>query len=94
MIILKILIPIILIVVGSLELGKAVLASDDKAISLAITALTKKVLAAIIIFFIPTIIKFAFSLVSNFSSTVENFTDCTVCMNDIEECNKLIKNAK
>lgn len=94
LIVLKILVPIILIIMGSLELGKAVIASDDKAISLAITSLTKKAIAAVIIFFVPSIIKFAFSLVSNFSSTVESYMDCTTCVNDIEECDVLIETAK
>ena len=52
----KIAIPIILIVLGMIDLGKAVISSDDKAISKSIKSLAMRVVAAVCIFFVPTII--------------------------------------
>lgn len=49
-------IPIILILMGTIDLGKAVLASDDKEIKAAQGRLIKRVLYAVVIFFMATIV--------------------------------------
>jgi len=54
--ILQIGIPIILIVMGSIDLGKAVLSSDDKEIKGATSKLIKRAIAAIAVFFVTTIV--------------------------------------
>ena len=53
---LKIVVPIVLIIMAFVELGKAVVSNDDKAIKTAVSALIKKTIAAVIIFFIPILI--------------------------------------
>ena len=77
----KIVIPLLLLILGMFDLGKAVVASDDKAISKATTALVKRAAAAIIIFFIPTIIGFVFSIVAGFNTEIENnYVKCKSCL--------------
>lgn len=49
-------IPIILIIMGSIDLGKAVLSSDDKEIKGATSKLIKRAIAAVAIFFVVTIV--------------------------------------
>lgn len=58
-------IPIILIIMGSIDLGKAVLSSDDKAIKAAQGALVKRCIAAVAVFFVVTIVNLIFSLFGN-----------------------------
>ena len=78
----KIVIPILLIIFGSIDLGKAVVASDDKAIKGATTILVKRLIAAIIIFFIPTIVMWIFRAVSTYRSMENsiNFRNCETCV--------------
>ena len=45
-------IPIILIIMGSIDLGKAVMSSDDKEIKGATSKLIKRVIMAVAIFFV------------------------------------------
>ena len=59
----KIVIPIILIILGIVDIGKAVISSDDKAISKAAKSLLMRVIAAVCIFFVPTIVSFVIQLV-------------------------------
>ena len=93
MMIFKIVIPLLLLILGMFDLGKAVVASDDKAINKATTALVKRAVAAIIIFFIPTIIGFAFSIVNGFQNdkAVKNnyarCRDCLVSPTNADKCN-------
>lgn len=49
-------IPILLIVMGSIDLGKAVMSSDDKEIKGATSKLIKRAIAAVAVFFVTTIV--------------------------------------
>lgn len=55
-------IPIILIIMGSIDLGKAVLSSDDKEIKGATGKLIKRAIAAIAVFFVATIVSLLMGL--------------------------------
>ena len=54
--IIKIVVPIILLIMGAIDLAKAVLASDDKEIKAATSKLTKRAIAAAAVFFAVTIV--------------------------------------
>ncbi len=56
LVIFRIIVPVLLIIFGMVDLGKAVVSSDEKAISKSTGALIKKLIAALFIFFLPTII--------------------------------------
>jgi len=49
-------IPILLILMGTIDLGKAVLSSDDKEIKGATSKLIKRAIAAVAVFFVATIV--------------------------------------
>jgi len=56
-------IPIVLILMGTIDLGKAVMASDDKEIKAAQGRLIKRVIYAVIIFFMVTIVSLVMDLI-------------------------------
>ena len=93
LLIFKIVIPIIIIILGMLDLGKAVVASDEKAIQKSAKALLMRVLAGIAIFFVPTIVGLIFSLVGSFNTDVKEpyriCRDCVVSPNR-ESCTKYV----
>ena len=70
--VLKIVIPIILVVLGIVDIGKAVLSSDEKLIKDGVMKLVKRVIAAVIIFFIPTVINVLFQFIGGFSESIRN----------------------
>lgn len=77
----KILIPVILIIMGTIDLGKAIVSSDDKAISKSISSFAKRIIIAVAIFFIPTIIGLSFDLVTEFSQDIkEDYSNCLDCL--------------
>ncbi|MDO5568610.1 MAG: hypothetical protein Q4G04_00655 [bacterium] len=55
-------IPIILIVLGSIDLGKAVIASDDKKVKEAQGMLIKRCIYAVAVFFVVTIVSLVFGI--------------------------------
>ena len=78
----KIVIPIILIVFGMLDLGKAVVGSKDDDIKKAVKQLAMRAVAAVVIFFIPTLVSMILGLVSNFQSSGarDDFNVCRECI--------------
>lgn len=81
--ILKILIPVILLVLGIIGLGKAVIADDDKEIKTQVNKLIKKFIAAVLIFFLPSIVKACFGLVDQFNGEVkEGYINCVNYITD------------
>ena len=71
-------IPIILIVIGTFDMMKAVVASKEDEIKAAQKLLIKRVVYAVIIFLIPTLVYLVFNIVSNTDgiSGTGNFWDC------------------
>ena len=70
-------IPIILIVMGSIDLGKAVLSSDDKEIKGATTKLIKRAIAAVAVFFVATFVSLLMGMFgkSGANSSIEGTTE-------------------
>lgn len=88
----KIIIPILLIVWGMLDLGKAVVAAKDDEIKKATKSLAMRAISAVAIFFVPTIVGIVLGLISNFSDSgaKEDWDTCRICItspNDSECAN-------
>ena len=75
----KIVIPLLLIVFGMVDLGKAVVSSDDKAISKAVGMLIRRFIAAVVVFFIPTIVNALFTALG-LISTKSDWPLCVRCV--------------
>ena len=90
-IIAKIMVPIILIVVGSISFFNAMMADDAKAIHKATSDLIRNLIIAVVVFFIPTIVNSVMSLVTKDDSP---FSNCKTCLSDtVEKCDILIDSA-
>lgn len=69
--IIKILIPVALIFFGMLDLGKAVMGSDEKAMKESQSRLIKRFMYAILVFLIVSLVQVIFGFVSNADSESE-----------------------
>ena len=98
----KILVPVILIVLLTIDLMKAFLAGEDKAITSAKETGIRRIIAAIIVFFIPTILNVILLNVAdykdnNYMSTTEGeWKSCAICYADPNgtSCEGLLKTAQ
>lgn len=93
----KIVIPVLLIIFGMIDLGKAVIASKSDEVKKATSSLAMRAVAAVAIFLIPTIIGFVMSFVSDFKDSGAQ-ADFNVCKNCITrpngtDCANLAKEA-
>lgn len=78
--IVKIVLPVILIILGIIAFGKAVISDDEKEIKTAVSSLIKKFVIAVVIFFIPNIIMGLFHAVNAASNTVAESSRCVNCI--------------
>ncbi len=69
-------IPIMLIIMGTIDLGKAVLSSDDKEIKGATSKLVKRAIAAVAVFFVPIIVNTVMKMIGDASVKEGSFTKC------------------
>ena len=96
MLIFKIVIPILLIIWGMLDLGKAVIAAKDDEIKKSVKSLAMRAVAAVVVFFIPTIVGLVMGLISDFKNTAkDDWKVCRICITDPhdDECNHLASDA-
>lgn len=76
--IIQIAIPIILVVLCTFDLGKAVIGSDDKENKKVLKKALKRCIYAILIFFIVTIVNLIFTIVGTITEneTLEKWSEC------------------
>lgn len=78
----KIVIPLIIIALGIMEFAKAIVASDEKAISKAATSLGKRLILGVAVFLVPTIVSLVMSMISTVVDTDVNIDACQKCLLD------------
>ncbi len=72
--VLKIFIPVALVFFGMLDLGKAVIASDDKAMKENQSKLIKRFIYAVLVFLIVSLVQVIFGFVAKADESSENST--------------------
>lgn len=84
----KVVVPIILIAVGIIDLAKAVTANDDKVMKEATSKLIRRIVYAILIFFVVAIVQLVFNVLGSAQSQSGSTNQDTVKKNDISACIK------
>lgn len=79
---LQVLVPISIIILGSLDLLKAVAAQKEDEIKKGQQVFIKRLVGAAIVFFVFAIVKFVISIVSDNSTSIINCVDCFLKNND------------
>lgn len=72
----KIAVPILLIIFGMLDLGKAVMAQKEDEIKKGQQMFVKRLIAAAIVFFVVVIVQFAISLIESADATDSSTWTC------------------
>ncbi len=94
--IIKVLIPIIIIVLGIMDLTKAILASKDDAVDSAVKGLLVRLAIGFAIFFIPLIISTIFAFIKDASPYIAKADACQACLLRplSNKCNGYVSEAK
>ena len=88
-IIVKIVVPLILIIMGSIDFGKAVVSSKEDEIKKSAKTFALRAASGIIIFFIPTIVTIIMGLITSFTSSgaKADYEVCRTCIMKPDKCN-------
>jgi len=76
--VIRIAVPILLIIFGMIDMGKAVMAQKEDDIKKGQQTLIKRVIAAVIVFFVITIVSMLVSFLANEDASVVNCFNCFV----------------
>ena len=76
----KIVIPILLIIWGMIDLGRAVIAGKDDEIKKSTKSLAMRAIAAVVIFLLPTIVSMFMGLIGSFSQVENDWKTCRTCI--------------
>ena len=82
----KIIIPILLIVLGSLDFGKAVVNQADEEIKKAGKSLAFRAVAALIIFILPSVVAMVIEWAMDVSGTEMDYETCLDCVKSPSQC--------
>ena len=80
----QIVIPILLVIFGMIDMGKAVMAQKEDEIKKGQQTLIKRIIAAVIVFFVVTIVKMVIGFLANDDANIVN---CLNCFIDAEVAN-------
>lgn len=79
-------IPVILIVLGMIDLGKAVTSNDEKQMKEAQKTLIKRVIYAVLVLFIVAIVRFVFSALAPTDESKTKVSGCINCFINKKDC--------
>lgn len=82
----KIIIPILIIVMGVIDFFKVITSSKAEDVPKASRSLAMRMIAGVVIFFIPVFIEFFFSLIDDWSDYKTSYSICTKCLFDPGSC--------
>ena len=84
--IIKIVVPIILIVLGMIDLSKAVTSGNNDALKKSLVNFLKRSIACILVFFVPSFINIIFHMVDGWDNVESDFSTCMNCLTGSDGC--------
>ena len=84
--IVKIIVPIILIIMGSLDMSKAVIDKNNDAIQKALIVFLKRAIAAVLVFLAPNIILGLFHMIDGMDNFDSAYSTCVDCILGSSSC--------
>lgn len=82
----KIIIPILIIIFGVIDFFKIITSGKPEELPKAAQSILMRCIAGVIIFFIPAIINFIFTLVDDFNDYSSSYSECTKCLVNPNDC--------
>lgn len=83
----QIAIPVVLILLGTIDLFKGITANKEDEIKKGQQMFIKRLIYGAIIFFVVIAVKFVISIIAD-ATTTENIVDCIDCFIDYESCGR------
>lgn len=82
----KILVPILIIIMGAMDFFKVMTSTKGDEIPKAAKGFAMRIITGVVIFFIPALIHFVFTLIDDWGSYNTHYSECTKCLYDPRSC--------
>lgn len=86
----KIAIPLLIVILGMFDFGKAVVSSKDDEIKKSAKTLGFRAVAGLIIFFIPSIVLWIFRTIDDYKNESNGFKVCETCILHPNKCGSTV----
>jgi len=85
--------PFVIIILGMVDFGKAMIENDESALKKSTEILFRRIIAGVLIFFVPTFVGVATKTLLSYNVFDENneFFSCTACLFDSGNCGETVK---
>ena len=84
--VIKIVVPLVIIGLASSDLFKAITSGKEDSIFKAVKGIASRIIVGVLIFFIPSILEFGFTLVDEWSNYELGYQECVSCVLNVSEC--------
>ncbi len=84
--VIKIVVPLVIIVLASVDLFKAITAGKEDSVFSAVKRIASRIVIGVLIFFIPSILEFGFTLVDEWTNYELGYQECVSCVLNVSEC--------
>ncbi len=88
-------VPLVLIILGTIDFGKAGISGDDDLVTKATKTIIRRAILGVVIFFIPTLM-YAFANLAGDRNNSESsdFYKCTSCFTGKQDCDSYLQTAE
>ena len=84
--VIKIIVPLIIIGLACSDLFKTLTSGKDDSLSKSLKSIITRIILGVLVFFIPTILEFGFSLVDEWTGYETSYRECVSCVLNVKSC--------
>ena len=84
--VIRVIVPLVIIVLAFVDLFKAVTAGKDVNVFKSLKSIVTRLIIGVLIFFIPAILEFGFSLIDEWTDYETSYQECVSCILNVKEC--------
>ena len=84
--VIRIAVPLVIIGLACMDLFKTITAGKDDQLFKSLKTIITRIILGVIIFFIPSILDFGFSLVDQWTDYENSYQECVSCILNVKEC--------
>lgn len=84
--VIKIVVPLIIIGLACVDLFKTLTSGKDNTFSKPLKSILTRIILGVLVFFVPSILEFGFSLVDEWTGYETSYQECVSCVLNVKSC--------
>ncbi len=84
--VIKIVVPLVIMALACVDLFKTIMNGKDDQLGKSIKSVVTRLILGVLIFLIPSILEFGFSLVDEWTDYETSYSECVTCVLNVSKC--------